>query len=129
MDEIQFTSSENVPLPPEEVKILDFQAEPYPDGRRVKMILTFTPFQSYPSAEIVIKDPSGEPAASLHIIETIDIETEITLHLPGEPEPGQYSAELKAFYLEEKTSEQEPDQITGLKQNLIGKTTAEFVIS
>jgi len=129
MKNIEFTSPDHVPLPPDEVEILDLQADPYPDGQRVKITITFTPFQSYPSAEIVVKGPSGEPAASLHIIETIDTATEITIHLPGNPPPGVYSVELEAFYLDEKMSEQDPDQVLGLKHQRIGEKTTQFLLS
>jgi hypothetical protein len=129
MSRIEFTSPDQVPLPPDKVEILDLQAEPYPDGKRVNITITFTPFQSYPSAEIVVLGPTGEPAASLDIIETIDTVTEITIHLPGKPPPGEYAVELKAFYLEEKISEQDPDRVLGLQQNRIGEATTHFQLS
>lgn len=128
MEDIQFTSPEDVPLPPENVKILDFTAEPYPDGKRVQLAITFTPFQANPSGEIIIQDPEGKQAAFLTIIETMDVKTEITLHLRGNPVKGRYTAEFRGFYLREETSDQDPDRIQGLIQEPIGQQTAQFIL-
>lgn len=79
--EIFFHDPDDVPLPPEEVRIRTFQAEPYPDGRRVRVRLELTPFQVRPNAEIQITDAAGEEIAGLSVIETVDPRLEFTVHL------------------------------------------------
>lgn len=128
MNGIQFSSPDQIPLPPEEVQIIDFTVQVYPDGKRVKVVVTFTPFQENPSAEIEIRSPAGQILSSVDIIETMDTQTEITLHLPGTPDAGSYSAHLKAFYLQERSSPDHPDLVAGLKQEKIGERSTEFII-
>ena len=125
---VELSNPENIPLPPEEVKILDFQASPYPDGKRVKLILNFTPFQKNPSAEIVITDSEGKLRSRIQIIETIENESEITMHLPGKQLKGEYTARIEAFYLAEQTSPDDPDTIEGMIKKPIDRASTRFFI-
>ncbi|KAF0108495.1 MAG: hypothetical protein FD146_1069 [Anaerolineaceae bacterium] len=67
-------------LPPEQTRILDLRAEPYPDGRRVRVGLELTPFQKRPDIELTLTDPDGQPAASASIVEPMGWKLELTLH-------------------------------------------------
>lgn len=98
--DIFFQDPSQVPLPPEEVRIRAFRAEPWPDGRRVLVRLELTPFQKRPSGKILILDDQGEEVANISIIETIDPKMEFTIHLRS-PKPGcQYTASSTLFYTE-----------------------------
>jgi hypothetical protein len=68
-------------LPPEATRLLDLRAEPYPDGRRVRVGLELTPFQKRPDIELTLTDPDGQPAASASVIEPMGWRLELTLHL------------------------------------------------
>jgi hypothetical protein len=98
--DIFFQDPSQVPLPPEEVRIRAFRAEPWPDGRRVLVRLELTPFQKRPSGKIIVLDDQGEEVANISIIETIDPKMEFTIHLRS-PKPGcQYTASSTLFYTE-----------------------------
>jgi hypothetical protein len=99
--DIFFRDPNEVPLPPEEVRILDLKAVPWPDRQRVQVYFETTPFQKRPSGEISIKNANQEELAFISIIETMGRKMEFTLHLRGaEPlEPFTLSAEL--FYYEQ----------------------------
>lgn len=98
--DIFFQDPSQVPLPPEEVRIRTFRAEPWPDGRRVLVYLELTPFQKRPSGKIIVLDDQGEEVANISIIETIDPKMEFTIHLRS-PKPGcQYTASSTLFYPE-----------------------------
>jgi hypothetical protein len=98
--DIFFQDPSQIPLPPEEVRIRAFRAEPWPDGRRVFVYLELTPFQKRPSGKIVVLDDQGEEVANISIIETIDPKMEFTIHLRS-PKPGcQYTASSTLFYTE-----------------------------
>jgi hypothetical protein len=98
--DIFFQDPSQVPLPPEEVRIRAFRAEPWPDGRRVLVLLELTPFQKRPSGKIIIFDDQGEEVANISIIETVDPKMEFTIHLRSPKPGGQYTASSTLFYTE-----------------------------
>ena len=109
--DIFFTDPNDIPLPPDEVRIREFKADPWPDGRRVKVYLEVTPFQKRPSSEVVIMDDTGQPVAAANIIETIDPKMEINMHMRTSKSHGAFTASVVLFYLqdiEEGQPEEEP---------------------
>jgi hypothetical protein len=100
--DIFFQDPADIPLPPGEVRIRKFRAEPWPDGRRVRVTLELTPFLKRPNGEIRITDDQGEEAASISIIETMEPKMEFTMHLRGAEVNGRYTASAQVFYLEEE---------------------------
>ena len=98
--DIFFRDPNEVPLPPDEVKIRQFRAEPRPDGVRVRIYLEVDPFQKKPSAEITIRDPQGNEAASVSIVESVTRRMELTMHLRTEPQTGIYTAHAVLLYSE-----------------------------
>ncbi|HWQ83903.1 MAG TPA: hypothetical protein VN363_05015 [Anaerolineales bacterium] len=93
-----FLDPDEIPLPPEEVRIRDLNAEPFPDGRRVRVILEVDPFQKRPNLDILITDPAGKPAAIASIIESMTKKIEITMHLRGANHTGQYLVRAELYY-------------------------------
>jgi hypothetical protein len=104
--DIFFQDPAAIPLPPDEVRILEFRAEPWSDNRRIRIRLSITPFQKRPNGEIAITDDEGTEVAAFSIIETISPKMEFTVHLRGGRENGQFTASVILFYYEE-----EPDRI------------------
>ena len=45
-------------LPPNQTRLLDLRAEPYPDGRRMRVALELTPFEQRPYIELTLTDPA-----------------------------------------------------------------------
>jgi hypothetical protein len=68
-------------LPPSEVRFTELRVEPWPDGRRVRVLITLTPFQQNPSLEAVLSDALHQPLSSTSIIETADDRLVFTMHL------------------------------------------------
>jgi hypothetical protein len=86
-------------LPPEQVQITVLTAEPYPDGRRVRVNLEMTPFQTRPHIEITLTDAEGAEVASTSIIEPLSWKQEFTLHIRGVSEPrGAYTLNALLYY-------------------------------
>lgn len=106
-----FADPSEVPLPPDEVRILDFRIEPYPDGRRMRVYLEITPFQVKPSGDIVISDSTGDPVAISSFVEAITPRNEMTLHLRSFDPGGNYSAVLTLFYSFEVEDGAQDDRI------------------
>ena len=98
--DIFFQDPSEVPLPPEEVRIRQVRAEPWPDGRRVRVTLEVDPFQRRPNADLSITNPQGEQVAQASVIEPMGRKMELTMHL-REPQPaGLYTLLVVLFYSE-----------------------------
>jgi len=74
------------------------RVEPYPDGRRVQVLLEVTPFRVRPNIDIRLLDPAGEVAASAHVVEASEPKMRLTLHVPRRPDGGIYTARLTLGY-------------------------------
>ena len=86
--------------PPTEVKLMDAQVQILPDGARLSITITITPFQEKPSLELTLRDANGREISHTYIIETPDEQLKITMHLRGyvinEPIP----LDIQAYYPE-----------------------------
>ncbi|HSD84970.1 MAG TPA: hypothetical protein VLG46_13975 [Anaerolineae bacterium] len=92
-----FADEAEVPLPPREVRITEAVARPAPDGRRVALLITLTPFVEYPNLEVVLYRPDGEEERSLTIIGTMERHLALTLHVK-QPMPGEYRTQIDLLY-------------------------------
>jgi len=68
-------------VPPEQVRFLELFIEPREDRQRVRIHARLTPFQKPPNLEFEIRDASDEVIASAYIVENIDYDLVITMHL------------------------------------------------
>jgi hypothetical protein len=93
-----FQDPDDEPVPPDEVRIRDFTATPYPDRRRVRVYLEVTPFLKRPSGEVTITNQDGEILAIANIIETMTRKLELTLHLRGQAGGEKLQATADVFY-------------------------------
>lgn len=132
--DIFFQDPSAIPLPPEEVRIVRFEATPWPDGRRVRINLDITPFQKRPSGELIIYDEVGEEVASTTIVETITPHMEFTMHLKGKETPGVYTASATIYYLpsdpttEAATIQQDKEAGLFTEQLVVDHQEIQFVI-
>ncbi len=85
-------------LPPEQVRILALQAEPYPDGRRVRVTLEITPFETRPHLEVTLRDPQGAEVSTVSLVEPMSWSLEFTMHLRGAQAVGEYTLLARLFY-------------------------------
>jgi hypothetical protein len=98
--DIFFTDPSEVPLPPDEVRIRSLRAEPWPDGRRVRVYFEVDPFQKRPNAEIRVLDEEDVELASLNVIETMERKMEFTMHLRRGDPRGRFQVNAVLFYAE-----------------------------
>ncbi len=68
---------------PEETRITALTAEPYPDGRRLRVNLEITPFQKRPHIEVALSNADGDEVASTSIVEPLSWKIEFTMHIRG----------------------------------------------
>ncbi len=126
----EYSSSSSVPLPiDEDISIVTFTAEPYPDGHRVKIKLLLSSFQNSPNAVISIFDQENQELASVNIISIFSPENEITIHIPGtKRQPGTYRAQVEVFFVEEEEAEGEGEKQLVFRKILIDNTSTSFII-
>lgn len=82
---------------PEETKISTLSAQPYPDGRRLRVNLEITPFQKRPYIEVILSDSNGAEVASTSIVEPMSWKLEFTMHIRGELS-NPYSLNARLYY-------------------------------
>jgi hypothetical protein len=82
---------------PEETKILQLSAQPYPDGYRLRVDMEMTPFQKRPCIEVTLSDAEGEEVASTNIVEPLGWKLEFTMHIRGELH-NPYTLNARLYY-------------------------------
>jgi hypothetical protein len=127
--DIHFTDLSEVPLPPQEVRIRNFNVEPYPDGRRLRLNLELTPFLKSPSSEIFVTDLQGNLVATANIIEIIDSKIALTMHMRMPDPQGKFTARVLLFYTEDLDDITEGDQIiTSPARQIVDEKETQFTI-
>lgn len=104
---INFFLPDNDNLKPrEEVRIEKLDAEPLPDGRRIKVQLEVTPFREKPNFEIVILDATGTKVGETLVIEAMHFRLEFTMHVRSAAQPqGEYALVAALYYDEPATAQ------------------------
>ncbi len=129
MDTDKFSSSSKMPPVQDEIKILSFAAEPYPDGRRVKVGLLLSSFLEGPNAIINLSNEENQELTTVNIVNIFSPETEITLHIPGnKKQSGSYTVNVEVYYAEEEEIEQDGEQQLSFKQSLVDSASTSFSI-
>jgi len=86
---------------PESTRILALRAEPYPDGKRLRVALDLTPFQQRPNIELALSDAEGNETGSASIVEPVAWKLELTLHnRTAAPAAGPYRLTARLSYPE-----------------------------
>jgi hypothetical protein len=97
--DIFFQDPNEIRLPPEEVRIRELRADPWPDGSRLRVYLEVDPFQKRPSAELVVAAANGETVANASVIENMNRKIELNMHLRRAGKSGPFTLTVTLFYL------------------------------
>jgi hypothetical protein len=84
-------------LPPKEVRINNLSAESYPDGRRVKVSISVTPFSQRPNLNICIWNNDKYEVSNASIIEAMTYQIGLTMHIKP-AQIGLYSLHVEIYY-------------------------------
>ncbi len=113
MDHENIINPSLTPPPQDDIKILSFNAEPYPDGRRVRVRLVLSPFLQGPNGEISLTNQDDELLTTINIVNIFIPENEFTLHIPESKSlPGSYTVNVEVFYIEEEEIEQDGETLS-----------------
>jgi hypothetical protein len=104
MSDIFFTDASEAPVPPDEVRIRELDAQPRPDGRRIKVHTSLTPFQKRPNVEVLIHNADGREVAAVSVVEAIDNTMDFTMHLREPETGGSYVLSASVFYADVEAS-------------------------
>lgn len=128
--DIFFTDPDDAPVPPDEMRIRELKADPYPDSHRIKVYLELTPFQQRPIGELIIFNEDDRPVAFSNVVEPLNNKIEITMHLRSRETSGNYRLQAKLMYrqkIEEPDSEDEEIELPPLIE--VDQVETEFRIS
>lgn len=93
-----FEDDQEAPRPPEQVEIVEVQARPLPDGRRVIVQVTLTPFTDYPSFDVTLLRPDGTRERSLSVVSAMERTTALTMHLSKPDSASEYIARVELVH-------------------------------
>jgi hypothetical protein len=83
---------------PEETKILSLTAEPYEDGKRVRVNIETSTFEQRPHLEFTLTDTEKNEISTASFVELMQWKLEFTMHLRMEPAKGPLELEAVLFY-------------------------------
>lgn len=119
LDPAGLNDPNEVPLPPQQVRIRELTATPWPDGRRIRVYLEVDPFQKRPSAEVQVLDSEERVAAEVSIIETATRKMEFNLHLRMPETAGDYVIIVDLYYEEGPTISEPASAETAVTQEAV----------
>lgn len=82
----------------EEVRFKRLGLFMYDDGRRFAIGFELTPFQERPSIQVFVADDSGNEQTSMTVIEAMQPNFSLTMHLPEEAEPQNLKVTAVIYY-------------------------------
>ncbi|GJM40167.1 MAG: hypothetical protein DHS20C20_04490 [Ardenticatenaceae bacterium] len=91
------------PKPREEVRIKQLGLYMHADGRRVAVGFDITPFMERPSLQVTFINERGEEAGSLHVIETLQTNFSLTVHLRDKAPTDTYEVTAVVYYATPET--------------------------
>ena len=91
------------PKPRDEVRIKQLGLYMYEDGRRVAVGFDMTPFMERPSLQVTVTNERGEEAGSLDVIETLQTNFSLTVHLRDKEPTETYEVTAVVYYATPET--------------------------
>lgn len=95
-----FENPDEAPVPKEQVAIDQVVFEPLPDGRRIRVSVTLTPFVDRPNLDILLLTPEHRQVSSLSIVEALERQMEFTLHIRERETLPQYIGRVELYFEE-----------------------------
>ena len=116
MQEIFFFDQGDTALPREKVRIEQTRAEPYPDGRRLRVTVVLTPFSEKPNLRLTISNTNGDTVAEADVLELVTRKTELTMHLRDRRAQANYTLRTELYY-----DDAEPQDVLSLSFASVGE--------
>jgi hypothetical protein len=88
--DVNFVDPDDIPRPPDEVRLRSLDVTPLGDGRRVRVEIQITPFLQRPNVDLDLTGPSGESLSRTTVVEADSPRFSLTMHLRRAAEGGEY---------------------------------------
>ncbi len=92
-----FDNPDEIPLPPDDVRITEVRVDPLPDGRRVVVSVKLTPFVEKPDLDVTLLR-GGVEERSLSLVGAMQPQLQLTMHLPEGDPSGSYTARIDLLH-------------------------------
>jgi hypothetical protein len=112
MDIQFFDNPMEAPKLREDVRLKALGLYMYEDGRRVAVGFDLTPFIERPSIEVHVVNARGEPAGWLNVIQTLDANFSLTMHLRDKNPTERYEVTAVVYYQTPETERMDVHQVT-----------------
>ncbi len=109
----------------EDVRLLRLGFYVYPDRRRVAVGFELTRFFERPSLEINLTNSLGEPAGTLMVIEALEPNFTLTVHLRDTQPADEYAATAILYYTDEPGA---PRQIVQVVSGTFPSEPGEYLL-
>jgi len=86
------------PVPREDVRFKGLGLFLYEDRRRVAVGFDITPFRERPNIEVSLTNEEGGEVASLHVIEALEANFNLTMHIRGQSTSDLCEVEANLYY-------------------------------
>ncbi len=126
--DVHFSDPGWIPLAPDKVRIRAIRVDPPPNGRLVRVYLEVDPFQKRPNVDLTINENKGREVASTSIIECMDRNIEIRMHVPGAVREREYSLKAILFYAEIEKESTPEGEITPFERRVVDTAEISFTI-
>jgi len=94
----------------------------------VRVYLEVDPFQKRPNADLTISDNEGREVASTSIIESMDRNIEIRMHVRGAVRAREYSLKAILFYAEIEGESTSEGEIKPFERRVVDTAETSFTI-
>ena len=108
-----FDDPSKAPRSREEVRFNQLGIYVHEGGRRIAVGFDITPFLERPSIEVLVKNILGMPAGSLTVIETLDANFSLTMHLRDSEPTDVYEVSATLYYATPETGRTDVHTLTG----------------
>jgi hypothetical protein len=130
MTDDHFFQPDQVSPADSEIKIIDLLVEPYQDLQRVKVNFRLPYFQEPLNASITLNKMDGKELASVDVVNLIQPENEVTLHIPKpHVQDGEYQVELVLFRVENREDLGKENSDIHFNTQVLTSRTVTFSIS
>ena len=126
--DIFFQDPEEIPLPPEEVRIQELHAEAWSEGKLIHVKLVVDPSQKAPNADLFITNAKGETLASASIIESMSRMMELTMHLPSGKVDRELNLEARLYFAEIIDETEFNQETKPVKRQVVDQTSIQIQI-
>jgi hypothetical protein len=96
----------------EDVRIRRLGVFVYPDKRRIAVGFDITPFLERPSIEVTLNNANGELAGSMTIVDTVESNFTLTMHLRDKAPTEKYTLRAELYYTSPDTERADVHQKT-----------------